>query len=124
MKFGQWTFRIAGVYGILVVAPLYFLEDRLAAEFPPPITHPENFYGFIGVTLAWQVLFLLLATDPVRYRLMLLPAILAKVSYGVAAIWLIFAGRIGPFLLNLAAVDLVFAGLFLASYLKTSERQL
>ena len=56
---------------------------------------------------------------PVRYRLM----ILAKVSYGVAAIWLFSAGRIGPFLLNLAAIDLVFAGLFLASYLKTSERQ-
>ncbi len=31
MKFAQWVFRIAGVYGILVVAPLYFMEDRLGA---------------------------------------------------------------------------------------------
>jgi hypothetical protein len=41
MKFAQWTFRIAGVYGVLVTAPLYFSEDQLGVDFPPPIAHPE-----------------------------------------------------------------------------------
>ena len=123
MKFAQWIFRTAGVYGILVTTPLYFSEDRLGVDFPPPIAHPEYFYGFIGVTLAWQILFLFLSTDPVRYRLLMLPSILEKVSYGLAAVWLFSAGRIGQFLLNFALIDLVFAGLFLASYVKTPERR-
>ena len=27
---------IAGVYGVLVIAPMYFLESRFPAENPPP----------------------------------------------------------------------------------------
>ena len=53
MSFARWVFRIAGIYGVLVIAPMYFLESRFPAENPPPITHPEFFYGFVGVTLAW-----------------------------------------------------------------------
>jgi|SRR5579872_615904 len=43
-------------------------------DTPPAITHPEYFYGFLGGALAWQFLFLVLSTDPVRYRPMILPA--------------------------------------------------
>jgi len=57
MKFAKWVFRIAGIYGLIVVAPMYLSESQISRDFPPAITHPEYFYGFIGVTLAWQVLF-------------------------------------------------------------------
>ena len=54
-RFARWVFLVAGVYGVLVVLPQYSLEARIARDFPPPITHPEYFYGFIGVALAWRV---------------------------------------------------------------------
>ena len=87
-RFARWVFLVAGVYGVLVVLPQYSLEARIARDFPPPITHPEYFYGFIGVALAWQVAFLLISRDVQRYRLMMLPAILEKVTFGVAAVLL------------------------------------
>ena len=46
MKLARWIFGIAGVYGILVIAPLYFMEARIGHDDPPAITHPEYFYGF------------------------------------------------------------------------------
>jgi hypothetical protein len=76
MQFARRAFLAAGVYGIIVLAPQYFLEQRVGQDYPPSITHPEYFYGFIGVGLAWQILFLLIAADPVRLRIAMLPSIL------------------------------------------------
>lgn len=76
--FARRVFRLAGLYGLAVITPLFVLEARFARDFPPPINHPENFYGFASVGVAWQILFLCLAVDPVRYRLMMLPAFLEK----------------------------------------------
>jgi len=58
VTFARRVFAAAGIYGVLVLAPQYFMEGRIGRDFPPPITHPEHFYRFIGVALAWQVLFL------------------------------------------------------------------
>jgi len=120
MKFAQWVFRFAGIYGILVIAPHYFMEQQIGLDFPPPISHPEYFYGFVGVTLAWQILFLVLSTDPVRYRIMMLPSILEKLSYVVAVGWLFALERVGALVFNFAMLDLLLAVLFVVSYLKTS----
>jgi hypothetical protein len=35
MKLARWIFAIAGVYGILVIAPLYFAEGQIAQSDPP-----------------------------------------------------------------------------------------
>jgi hypothetical protein len=86
MKFARYVFLIAGIYGLLVLVPMYFMEQKQSTDFPPPITHPEFYYGFLGVAVAWQVAFLVLATDPKRYRLMIIPAILEKASFAIAVI--------------------------------------
>ena len=39
--------------------------------------------GFWERRLAWQVVFLVVSTDPVRYRAMILPSILEKVATGL-----------------------------------------
>jgi hypothetical protein len=121
MKFAKWVFLIAGVYGIIVVAPMYFSESRISRDFPPAITHPEFFYGFIGVTLAWQVVFLILSRDPIKYRLLILPAILEKASYGIAVILLFMQQRVGNFILAGAVVDLVLGALFVATFMRTRQ---
>jgi hypothetical protein len=120
MKFARRVFLIAGIYGLLVLLPQYFLETKNGLDFPPPITHPEYYYGFIGVGLAWQVLFLIIAKDVVRYRTAMLAAILEKASFGIAAIVLFLLGRISPFVLGFAIVDLVLGALFVAAYVKTA----
>jgi hypothetical protein len=60
MRFAKIVFTVAGVYGLLVLVPQYFLEGRYGRDFPPPVSHPEQYYGFIGLAVAWQVLFLIL----------------------------------------------------------------
>ena len=119
MNFARHVFRIAGVYGVLVLAPQYFMEDKVGRDFPPPVTHPEHFYGFVGVALAWQVLFFVIAHDPVRYRLAMLPAILEKLGFGGAAVVLYAQGRLAAPVLGAGLVDLVLAALFAVAFRRT-----
>jgi hypothetical protein len=123
MTFARWLFRIAGVYGLLVLPPQYLLEERISRDTPPAITHPEYFYGFLGVAIAWQVAFLIIGQDPVRYRLMMLPAVIEKVSFGIAAAVLYAQGRASGALLAFGGVDLVLGGLFLACFLMTGRKR-
>ncbi|HYI10527.1 MAG TPA: hypothetical protein VEK57_15810 [Thermoanaerobaculia bacterium] len=119
MKFARRVFFVAGVYGVLVLVPQYFMESRIGVDFPPPITHPEHFYGFVGVALAWQVLFFLISRDPVRLRPAMLPAILEKLAFGVAAIVLYLQGRLAAPVLGAGLIDLVLAGLFFFAWRAT-----
>lgn len=121
-RFATWVFRLAAIYGLVVLLPQYFLEDQVGRDFPPPITHPENFYGFIGVALAWQVAFLIIARDPVRYRLLMLPAILEKASFGIAVLVLYFQGRVPGLLVVFGVIDLLWGVLFIAAYATTAAR--
>ncbi len=119
MRFAKIVFLIAGIQGLLIIPPLYFMEYRIGRDTPPAITHPEYFYGFLGVALAWQVLFLVLATDPVRYRAMILPSILEKVGYGLSLIVLFWQHRLPLSVLAVGSLDWIFAFLFLAAYFTT-----
>jgi hypothetical protein len=122
MRFAKILYAVAGIYGLLVLLPQYFLEEKTGRDYPPAITHPEYYYGFIGVALAWQVLFLLLARDPVRYRMMMIPAILEKAGFGVAAVVLFLLNRIGAMMLGAGIIDLVLGTLFAVAYAKTAVR--
>ncbi len=122
MRFAQWVFRIAGVYGLISVAPLYFLESRIGVDQPPPITHPEYFYGFIGVTLAWQVVFLVIGSDPSRYRPVMPAAMLEKAGFAIAAPMLFVQQRVGVQTLGLSMVDALLGILFAVAYVRTPRR--
>ena len=116
MPFARRVFLTAAVYGVLVLAPQYFMEAKVGRDFPPPITHPEHFYGFIGVALAWQVLFVVIARDPVRYRPVMPVAVLEKLGFGIAAVALFVQGRLHAAVLGAGIIDLVLAALFLAAF--------
>jgi len=121
VRFARRVFLIAGIYGLIVLVPQYFLEGRIGRDYPPPITHPEHFYGFIGVALAWQLAFLVIARDPQRYRLLMLPAIVEKLAFGIAAPLLYFNGRVAGAVAGVASVDLVLAVLFALAFVGTRE---
>jgi hypothetical protein len=118
-QFARRVFAAAGIYGLVVLVPMYFLEGRLSHDLPPPITHPEYYYGFVGVAVAWQLLFLLVSRDPVRYRLVMLPSFVEKLTYGGALLVLFGLGRTGGTMLVSGLVDLVWGALFLVVYART-----
>jgi len=119
VKFAKWTFLVAGIYGLLAVVPQYFLESRIGIDYPPPITHPEYFYGFIGVTVAWQIAFLIISRDPQRYRPLMIAAIVEKYSYVIAVLVLYGKNRVSNPVLVTALIDLVLGTLFAVAFKKT-----
>jgi len=121
MRFARWVFIVAGVCGIFIIVPPYFLESQTGRDNPPPINHPELYYGFLGVTLAWQVLFLVIAYDPIRFRLAMLPAVLEKASFVVAIAILYTVHRVTGSVLGFAALDAVWMVLFTIAYLRTPK---
>lgn len=119
MRFARWVFAGAAIYGILVLAPQYFMEARIGRDYPPPITHPEHFYGFIGLALVWQFAFLLIARDPVRYRPLMPVAVLEKLAFGIPCLVLYAQGRLHAAVLAAGLIDLLLGALFALSYVRT-----
>jgi hypothetical protein len=120
MKFARIIFLCAGIYGLLALLPQYFLEEQTGRDYPPPVTHPEYYYGFIGVAVAWQVVFLVLARDPARFRPLMIPAVLEKLSFGIPAVILYSQQRLSALMLGGGVVDLILATLFVIAYVKTA----
>ncbi len=121
MKFAKVVFWIAGIWGVLVLTPLYFIFDMISRNDPPPITHPAFYYGFVSVGLAFQVAFFVIAKDPVRLRPMMIPSVLEKFGYGTTLLVLFLQNRLHPQDLVLGVVDLLFGVLFLAAFFKTGN---
>jgi hypothetical protein len=119
MRFARVIFGLAGVYGLAVVLPMYFERARFEVVAPPVITHLEFYYGFTGITLAWQVAFLIIAAQPARYRTIMIPSILEKFSYALAVLALGFQNRVAPVTMAFGTVDLVLGALFVVAYLRT-----
>ncbi len=117
MKFAKWTYLIAGIYGLLILIPQYFLEVQNGIDYPPPINHPEYYYGFIGVAVAWQIVFLIISRDPFKYKLLMLAAIVEKFSYGVAVIILFLQTRVAVPVLVVGLIDTILGTLFIIAYL-------
>ena len=119
MKFAKIVFWIAGIWGVLVLTPLYFIFEMIGRNDPPAITNPGFYYGFVSVGLAWQVAFIVIARDPVRLRPMIIPAILEKFGYGASLIVLYLQNRLHPSDLTFVGVDLLLGVLFVVAFFKT-----
>ncbi len=122
MRFAKIVFWIAAIWGVLVITPLYFMFDLIGRTDPPPITHPGFFYGFVGVTLSWQIAFFFIAHDPARHRPLMIPSMLEKVSFVAAVVVLVQQGHMHPSDLVFPGIDLLLCVLFAVAYLKTRPR--
>ena len=111
-------FRIAGIYGVLLIAPMYLLEPVFNAQ-GQPLTHPEHFYGFVGITLAFQFVFLVVSTDVARFRPLIPVFLFEKVCFP-AAVWpLYLAGRTPGIVVIPASIDILLGVLFTISWFRT-----
>jgi hypothetical protein len=121
MKFAKVVFWIAGIWGVLILTPLYFIFDVIGRQDPPPITHPAFYYGFVSIGLTFQVVFFVIAKDPVRLRPMMIPAVLEKFGYAATLLVLFLQNRLHPQDLALGGVDVLFGILFLRAFFKTKQ---
>jgi len=119
LKFAKIVFWLAAISGFFTITPLYFMFDLIGEKDPPPITHPAFFYGFVGVALVWQITFAIIARDPVRFRTIMIPAVLEKLVYSIPVIVLVLQKRTRPADLLFAAIDLSLGVLFVIAYLRT-----
>lgn len=122
MRFAKIVFGIAAVWGVLVLTPLYFMFTTISRMDPPAITHPGFYYGFVGLGLAWQFAFCVIATDPVRYRPLMLPSVVGKFGYGMAVVVLVLQNRMSGQDLVFAGADLLLGVLFAIAFLRTRRQ--
>jgi uncharacterized membrane protein YfcA len=118
-KFARIVFACAGIWGVVVLTPLYFLFDVAGRAYPPPANYPHFFYGFISVAIAWQLAFFVIASNPVRFRLMMIPAIVEKLGYVAGTSMLYLKGRIPPADASTAVPDLLLCVLFVIAFATT-----
>ena len=120
MKFAKWVFTLGGVWGVLVIGPLFFLEGVLARA-SQPFTHPDVYYGFVASTFAWQLVYLVIGRDPERYRPIMPLGALGKAIYFTAC-WTLFAtGRIPLAVPLVASPDILLAVLFVIAWVRTGR---
>ena len=120
-RFARVTFAVAGTYGLIVMLPQYWMENRIGRDTPPPITHVEYFYGFIGVVIAWQLVFLLIAKNPIRSRPLMPITVIEKLGFAIPVIALYAAQRLAASVLVFGLIDLLLAIFFTTSYLLTAR---
>ena len=119
MRFARAVFIGAGVWGIVVLTPFYWLVDVTGRQYDPPATYPHFFYGFFAVALVWQIAFVVIGSNPTRFRTLMIPAMLEKFGY-VATLAVLFGhGRIAPVDALAAVPDGLLGLLFIVAFVKT-----
>lgn len=119
MRFARIVFLIAGIWGVLVLTPLYFMFDVIGRKDPPPITHPGFYYGFVGVGLVWQIAFFFIAHNPVRLRPMMIPSLLEKFIYAASLGALYVQSHIHASDMVFAGIDALLGVLFIVAFIRT-----
>jgi hypothetical protein len=122
MRFARVVFTAAGIWGIAVLTPFYWLVDVTGRRYDPPTTYPHFFYGFIAVALAWQIGFLVIGSNPTRFRLFMILAMLEKFGYVATLAMLFGQGRVAPVDAFAAVPDGLLGLLFIVAFVKTRER--
>lgn len=115
MKFATIVFRCAAMWGVFLLTLLYFAEPALT----PPLTHPDFYYGFLGTALSFQVVFWLIASNPVKYRPMMLAASLPKFAYAITLSVLYLQQRLSSDMLLYGGIDFFLGLLFVFSFYVT-----
>ena len=105
-------FTIAGIYGLIVLLPLYFGEHALMA-MGQVLTKPEYYYGFIGAAASFQLVYLMIGRDPVRFRPLMPLTLVAKLSLTIPVAILFLSGRVDLVTMIMAMIDALIGLAFL-----------
>jgi hypothetical protein len=117
--FARIVFITAGVWGIAVLTPIYFLVDVTGRHYARPAEYPQFFYGFLSVAIAWQIAFLVIGSKPERFRPLMIPAILEKLGWVAGLAVLHGQGRVSAADAQALWPDLLIGLLFIAAFART-----
>jgi hypothetical protein len=123
MRFAKIVFIGAGIWGVTVLTPLYWLVDITGRRYEAPLNHPHFFFGFLSVALAWQVAFLVIGANPIRLRPLMVPAMLEKFGHVATVVAMFSQGRIGTLDAQGAVPDFVLGVLFVAAFATTAPER-
>ena len=124
MTFAKYVFTGAGLWGIAVLTPLFFLVDLSGRRYAAPTEYPHFFYGFVAVAMAWQVGFLVIGSNPARFRPLMIPGFIEKAGYVITAAVLHGQGRISAADASTAIPDSLLLALFVVAFVKTQPNTL
>lgn len=111
-------YTVAGIYGLIILLPLYFGEHALAA-MGQTLTRPEYYYGFIGAAASFQLVYLMIGRDPVRFRPLMPVTLIAKLSFTIPVAALFAFGRVDLPTMILATIDALIGVAFLWAWRHT-----
>ena len=123
MKFARIAFTGAGIWGIVVLTPLYWLVDVTGRHYPPPTSYPQFFYGFMSVAMAWQIAFLVIGSNPSRFRPLMIPGMLEKLGHVAGVVVLYWQARISATDAQAAVPDFVLAIIFMLAFAATRRAE-
>ena len=121
MRFAKVAFRVAGIWGIAVLTPLYFLVDLTGRRYAAPVDYPQFFYGFLSVAMAWQIAFPVIGSSPARFRPMMIPSIVEKLGHVAGVAVLYGQGRLSAADATAAGPDLLLAVFFIVAFVTTRK---
>lgn len=119
MRLAKVVFIVAGVWGIVVLTPFYWLVDLTGRHYGAPTEYPHFFYGFFSVAMAWQIAFLIIGSSPRRFRPLMIPSMLEKFGYVITQAVLYGQARISWPDAESAVPDLLLGVLFIVAFAKT-----
>ena len=123
VRFAKVVFIGAGLWGIVVLTPLFFLRDVTGRAYASPTEYPHFFYGFFSIAMAWQIAFLMIGSDPVRFRPLMIPSMIEKFGFVTIAAVLYSRAAISLADASVAVPDLLLGALFVAAFARTRSGQ-
>ena len=116
MKSVRIIFAAAAVWGFIAVVPGLFGDAG---------PRPEYYYGFLGLALVFQLIFVMIALDPARFAPLIPIAVLEKLAFFLPVSLLYAQGRVamGPVFVGGMVDGLLMLLFLLAWYLSRKPGQ-
>jgi len=116
MGLARLVYLVAGLWGLIVI-PLGYASYLSGADPSlSSVARPEIVHGFFLITLPWQLLFLLMSRDPLRYNAVMPLTVLEKLPFAAITLALFTKGQASSVMGFFAAMDGLFGVLFAISY--------
>ena len=120
MKLARWVFLIAGILGLIPVVPLVYTTMVKGETIPPDFASMGVFFSVsVFQYVCWQISYIILARDPVRFRSMMIPAFFVEITAPFNPFWLFLYGF--KFWISIAVVDILLAILFVVAFWLTGR---
>jgi hypothetical protein len=121
MRLSRWVFAIAGTFGVILILPFAY-TTVVSGELSLPDGSGAGLFliGSFLQHIVWQIVYFIIATDPHRFRPMMVPAIFSMGISGFSSIWIYAYGiRMG---VPVGVVSVLMALTFIVAYWQSGLR--